>query len=173
MKKAFKCIVCMLLAVVCAASLAACHRAEQPTETPAPAKDYNVDEIAAAIAANVPFEDEYLALVPNREFALGTYSIDPALVADENGEKASAIYVSGAYPEMIVAVKAVDEASAGKVMESVKALIKNYIENYTTYTPEQVAKLESAVTVQRGAYVFAIVSNDNAAAESFLSGQLG
>ena len=173
MKKIFKCIVCMLLAAIVAASLTACHRTVQPSVTPAPAKDYNVDEIAASIAANVPFEDEYLALVANREFALSTCSIDPALVADENGEKASSIYVSGAYPEMIVAIKAVDEASAATVMESVKALIDNYIKNYTTYPPEQVAKLESAVTVQRGAYVFAIVSNDNAAAESYLSGLLG
>jgi hypothetical protein len=173
MKNIVKAVAVILLAAVAAASFAACHRTVEPAVTPAPAKDYNVDEIAASVAANVPFEDPYLANVANREFALSTYGIDAALVADENGEKASSIYVSGAYPEMIVAIKAVDEASAAAVMDKVKALIDNYIKNYTTYTPEQVAKLESAVTVQRGAYVFAIVSNDNAAAESYLSGLLG
>ena len=91
---------------------------------------------------------------------------------DENGEKASAIYVSGAYPEMIVCIKAVSEEAASTVMGNVKDLIKNYIENYTSYTPEQVAKLENAVEVVRGNYVFVIVSNDNPAAETYLSGLL-
>ena len=167
MKKSVK-LMAAVLAIVFALCFAACGKKDVPA-----AKDYNVDEIAASVRDNVPFEDPYLALVAARDFALTTYGVDPALVADVNGEKACAIYVSGAYPEMIVAIKAVDEASAAKVMDSVKALIQTYIKNYTTYTPEQVAKLESAVTEIRGQYVFAIVSNDNAAAASYLKGLLG
>ncbi len=167
MKNTIRIIASVLLIAVIAASFAACGK------KPAPAKDYDINAIAETIHKEVPFEDPYLALVENREFALSTYGVDPALVADENGQKACSIFVSGAYPEMIVAIKAKDESSAAKVMDSVKALIETYIKNYTTYTPEQVAKLESAVTETRGAYVFAIVSNDNSAAANCLKGLLG
>lgn len=160
-------IIALLLIAAIAASLIACGKKDEP------AKDYDVNAVAEKLHSEVPFEDPYLALVANREFALTTYNIDPALVAEENGEKACAIFVSGAYPEMIVAIKAVDEAAAAKVMESVKALIETYIKNYTTYTPEQVVKLETAVTETRGAYVFAVVSNDNAAAAASLKSILG
>ena len=71
---------------------------------------------------------------------------------------------------MIVCVKAVDEAAAKTVMSAVESKISNYINDYTTYGPEQIAKLESAVKVTNGQYVVVVVSNDNSAAASFVNG---
>lgn len=180
MKKTVKLIAILAAVVLTAAVFAACNDKPAPVDpsaapdvTDAPAKDYDVTAVAQAIAENVPFEDEYLAYIDDRDFALTSLGVDAALVAEKDGAKEVASYVSGAYPEMIIAIHAVDETAAASVMEVLEARISNYITNYSTYTPEQVAKLESAVTATRGNYVFVIVSNDNIAARSFLDGQLG
>ena len=95
-----------------------------------------------------------------------------ALVAEKNGAKEAVVYVSSATPEMIVCVKGANNDSASGIIAAVKKIISNYIENYTEYGPEQVAKLQSAVIKQDGAYVFIAVTNDNAAADSYISGLL-
>ncbi|MBO4847638.1 MAG: DUF4358 domain-containing protein [Clostridia bacterium] len=175
MKKFFKILICALL-VIAFAALAAC-KAKDPkpvdTNTPAPAKEYSADELAKAIFDNVPFEDEYLTAVEDREFAMKFYGIDPALVAEKDGVKQIAVYTSGSYPEMIVCVKAVDEASADKVLEPIRKLIETYINNYTNYGPEQISKLETAVVVKDGANVTVAVTNDNSAASSFIKDYIG
>lgn len=176
MKNFFRITAILLIAILAAAAFAGCkHDPVKPAdETEAPVvKDYDVTEVANSIAENVPFEDEYLAYIDDRDFTLTSLGVDAALVADKDGVKEAASYVSGAYPEMIVCIKAVDETAAASVMEIMEARIDNYIKNYSTYTPEQVAKLESAVKKTVGSYVFVIVSNDNTAAESFLNGLLG
>ena len=110
---------------------------------------------------------DYFQLPVNRdEIALDS-------VAEENGAKQAAVYVSGAYPEMIFAIKAVDANAADQVMKAIEKILDNYEKNYTNYGPEQVSKITSAVKVVRGQYVFVIVSNDNAAAQTYLNGLLG
>ena len=58
-------------------------------------------------------------------------------------------------------------------MKAIEKILDNYEKNYTNYGPEQVSKITSAVKVVRGQYVFVIVSNDNAAAQTYLNGLLG
>ncbi|MBO4562801.1 MAG: DUF4358 domain-containing protein [Clostridia bacterium] len=183
MKKYFRLMLCALLVIAFAASAAACKGGDpKPIDTndntaapatQAPAKDLDVDELAKSISENVPFEDEYLTLVEDREFALKFYKIDPALVAEKDGVKQVAVYSASSTPEMIVCVKAVDEASAEQVLEPIKALLKYYAENYTNYGPEQVQKINSAVEVIDGCYVIVAVSNDNTAAGKYIDGLLG
>ncbi|MBQ3849578.1 MAG: DUF4358 domain-containing protein [Clostridia bacterium] len=177
MKNIFRTIIAVMLAAVCALALVACSGNEQKNngeennaEQKNTGKEYDVEQLAKSIFENVKFEDEYVALVDDKDFALSSYGIDPALVADKDGVKEDAVYVSASTPEMIVCVKAVDEASAKTVMSAVENKISDYINNYTTYGPEQVAKLESAVKVTNGQYVVVVVSNDNSAAASFVNG---
>ena len=163
--KHIKSIVSLVLVFVLAAALAACGGNGK-------AKEYNVDEIADSIARNVPFEDQYIAKLEQRDFALNLYSIEPGLVAEKDGAKEAAVYISGSSPEMIVCIKAADEASAQFVLEAVEGLISTYITNYTNYGPEQVEKLETAVKIVKGPYVFVTVSNDNTAAAEHINGLL-
>lgn len=134
------------------------------------ARDYNVEELASKIFENCSFEDEYLAQVDDKAFALNLYSIDPALVAEKDGVKQSAIYLSSAYPEMIVCVKAVDANSAKGVEEAMRTLINNYIQNYSNYQPAQINKLETAVIRTAGEYVVVAVTNDNSASAKYIDG---
>ena len=169
MKNLFKLFICMMLVSAMALCLAACGGGETPAQT----KDYDVLAIADSIAQNVSFEDEYLTRVADVAFELNRDNIELDSIVEEDGVKQASVYVSGAYPEMIFSLKAVDEAAAQKAMAAIEEIIKNYTTNYTNYGPEQVSKLESAVKVQRGNYVFVIVSNDNAAASTYLEGLLG
>ncbi len=155
-------IVSIMLVFVLTAAFAACAGKDK-------AKEYNVDEIADAIAKGVSFEDQYIAKIEQRDFALNLYGIEPSLVAEKEGVKEAAVYISGSSPEMVVCIKAVDAESASLVLESVERLISTYITNYTNYGPEQVEKLETAVKLIKGQYVFVTVSNDNTAAASFIN----
>ena len=136
-------------------------------------RDYDVISIADSIAKNVSFEDEYLTPVADIAFELSRDNIDLDSIVEDNGVRQAAVYVSGAYPEMIFSLKAVDASAAKAAMTAIEEIIKNYTNNYTNYGPEQVSKLTSAVKVVRGQYVFVIVSNDNAGASTYLEGLLG
>ncbi len=170
MKNIFKPLISMLLIIAAAFAFAACGGSGSEL----PAKDYDVIEIAKSISENVSFEDEYLTPVADIAFELNRDEIALDSIADaEDGSKLAAVYVSGAYPEMIFSLKAVDENAANNALKAVEKIIDNYTNNYTSYGPEQVSKLKSAVKVVRGSYVFVIVSNDNAAAATYLEGLLG
>lgn len=160
--------------LILTACFAACGpKTPDPEDNKAkPITEINVNDLASKLASSCSFEDEYLALVEDREFSLQTYGIDPALVAEKDGVKESAIYVSASTPEMIVCVKAADEEAYSKIESAVKARIEDYINNYTTYGPEQVEKLKSAVMEQQGLTLIAVVSNDNSAARDTLAGLL-
>ncbi|MBQ1817596.1 MAG: DUF4358 domain-containing protein [Clostridia bacterium] len=134
--------------------------------------DLDVNKLASDLASACKFDDQYLALVENREFSLQSFGIDPADVAEKDGVKESAIYVSSSTPEMIVVVKAANEEAFGRVESAVKARIDDYTNNYETYGPDQVAKLQSAVSRTVGQVLITVVSADNGAAQDVLAGLL-
>lgn len=174
MKNLFKAAALVLIAAFCLAGALACNNPEPQPSNPDANKiiELNVDEIASSIARNCSFEDQYLALVEDRDFSLQSFGIPAELVAGESGSKQAAIYVSASTPEMIVCIKAADESSVGQIEDAVKARINDYINNYTTYGPEQVQKLESAVSTVKGNYVVFAVTADNSAAADYISGIL-
>lgn len=169
MKTVFKSLISAVLILALALAFAACGG----NETEVPTKDYDVIEIAKSVSENVSFEDEYLTPVADIAFELNRDEIALDSIVEDNGAKQAAVYVSGAYPEMIFALKTVDADAANNALKAVEKIIDNYTNNYTSYGPEQVSKLKTAVKVVRGQYVFVIVSNDNAAAATYLEGLLG
>ena len=164
MKNKLIAFVSFVIAAVMAVSFCACSGGKQPA-VPAPGS-LDISGIATRIFNDCTFEDTSLVASPNPEFVLGTvYGADNKLVAGEDGAKSIAVYNTSSSPEMIICAEAVDAASAKKLMdESIKPLIDNYINNYTSYGPEQVQKLKSAVTEVAGTYVICVVSADNAKA---------
>ena len=161
MKNTVRIIAAVMLAVIAAAFMTGCTGNNTQ-------RDYVVTDLSKKIFDNCSFEDEYLAEVEDRAFALNLYDIDASLVAEENGVKQSSIYLSSAYPEMIVCVKAVDANAAKGVEEAMRALINNYIQNYSNYQPAQINKLETAVIRTAGEYVVVAVTNDNAASAKYI-----
>jgi hypothetical protein len=163
MKNTVRIIAAVMLAVLAAAFVTGCTGGST-------SRDYVVTELSKKIFDNCKFEDEYLAEVEDRAFALNLYNIDPALVAEKDGVKQSSIYLSSAYPEMIVCIKAVDEKAAQGVEEAMRTLIANYIQNYSNYQPAEINKLETAVIRTAGEYVVVAVTDDNAASAKYIDG---
>ncbi|MBO4383849.1 MAG: DUF4358 domain-containing protein [Clostridia bacterium] len=166
MKKTVKAIAVILLAALTAYAFAACNNNGKP------AKEHDVIALAADILSNCSFEDEYLAEIEERAFALTLTRIESDLVAEKDGVKQIAYYSSAAYPELIICVEAVDEAAAEQVMEKLEAVIDRLIKDYTEYGPEQVVKLNSAVKRVSGKYAVVAVTNDNAAAAKYIDSVL-
>ena len=65
-----------------------------------------------------------------------------------------------------------NEEAFGRVESAVKARIDDYTNNYETYGPDQVAKLQSAVSRTVGQVLITVVSADNGAAQDVLAGLL-
>ena len=165
MKNVIRITAFVLFAVMAAALMAGCNGSKDNAP-----RNYEVTELSKKIFENCSFEDEYLAEVEDRAFALNLYNIDASLVAEKDGAKESSIYVSSAYPEMIVCIKAVDKAAASQVESAMKAKIEDYIKNYSNYNPAQISKLESAIVRTAGEYVVVAVTNDNAASAKYIDG---
>lgn len=183
-------VIAAMLALILALSLAACKKPEpkpaDPTDDPAteapatdvpatdvPAKDYDVDELADSIASGCTFEDQYMAKIEDRDFVLKYYRIAPETVSEKDGVKEVASYSAGSTPDLIFVLKAVDEAGAASALEAVQAMIDSYIQNYTTYGPEQIQKLETAVKIVKGQYLVVVISADNDASSDFVNKLLG
>lgn len=166
MKKTLRSIAVIMLAALMAFAFAACGEKKNPV------KEHDMIAFAKDILTNCSFQDEFLAEIEDRNFALTLTKIDADLVADKDGVKQIAYYSSAAYPEMIICVEAVDEAAAEKVMEKLSAVVERYIKDYTEYGPDQVEKLNTAVKRTSGRYVVLAVTNDNTAAARYIDSAL-
>ena len=173
MKKAF----CIILTVILAAAFALSFgcSGKQPEVPPSQyvpeAGSVDVADMAKRICENCKFDDTGIEASPNSEFVMcSVYGADAALIAGEEGAKKVAVYNSSASPEMIICLEAVDGNSAYQLTEgALKAMLEDYITNYTNYGPEEVTKLTSAVMEQRGTYVVLAVTADNAAAADYIN----
>ena len=87
--------------------------------------------------------------------AAAFYGVDKDSVAD-----AVLYHAAGTSKEQIVLIKAVNEAAAGTMVNTLKGLVSEWIEADRDYAPEEVPKLEKAVLRQSGAWVVLIVAND-------------
>lgn len=177
MKKVILIAVSLMLAALMAFGLTACGEKSKGSSdgseggnTP---KNYDVAELADKIHDNCSFEDEYLQKVDDADFALSLFNVDPSCVEESKGGRHAAVYISGAYPELIFCVKAVDEASASKIQDAVKAKLDSYMKDYGTYGPDQLSKIESAVFRSSGLYIIYAVTNDNAAASGYIDSIFG
>lgn len=170
MKNIVKIISCVLLIAMLTVSFAACGSSENgPKNNEGQTKKvFDVKKLAKDIAENCEFEDQYLAAVEDPNFILTLNNIEAGLVAEENGVKQVANYVSSAYPEMVFVAKAVDDAAAEQIYLAMKKVITAYIENYTNYGPEQVEKLNTAVARTVGLYVIIAVTNNNTSAANYI-----
>ena len=121
-------------------------------EAPAPA------DAIKSLQSELTFTDQMTDL--DSEGACRFYDLDATLVAD------SAAYVgSGATAESLAAFTAKDSDSADQLVEALGAFVDGWIEGYSSYKPEEVPKLESAVIDRQGETVVFCVTDDNAAAK--------
>ena len=155
-------LIVILLACIMLLSAAACSK------TPA---NISIDpkDTAQRLIDGCAFEEKP-AIIADSEFAIGKlFGIDLALVAKDGDSYVGCITVCSSTPETVLAIKAVDEASAKKISEEYLASrVDAYIHDYSNYGPDQLDKLNTCINKVVGQYAFLIITNDNPAAEKLL-----
>lgn len=119
---------------------------------PAPA------DAVKTLEGELTFTDQMSEL--DNESACRFYDLDEELVTD------GAAYVgSGATAESLAAFTAKDSDSADAIVEALGTFVDGWVEGYSSYKPEEVPKLESAVIDRQGETIVFCVTADNDAAK--------
>ena len=123
-------------------------------------------DITAAVIAEVPVSSGVAKTVSD----IGDYyDVDASTRAD------ASFYIcgSGAYPDELAVLKFNDEAAAEAGKKALQARLDSQIELYTTYTPDEMYKLEGAKVFASGNYAVYIALSDNDKANEIVKGYLG
>jgi len=120
----------------------------------------------AALAGELAESDAFSALLSpiDVKIAANLYGVDAATIAE------SGVYCStGATAEEIAVFKCVDEAAAKALVAAAQTRLDNQAAAYAAYAPTAVPAIENAYLRQEGVYVFCVVAEDDAAAETILA----
>lgn len=132
----------------------------------------NVDGFGRNLIKSCTF-DYQADVLEDADTAAANLKIDPALLNTVDGKPEIFYSVVAGFPEGVFVIGAKDAASAKTISEGpVKDWLKYNRDGYSTYGPEQVPKIDSAINRVCGRYVIVIVSADNKAAGNVLNGLL-
>lgn len=116
----------------------------------------NIEELSADIINNVEFADEMTQI--NEKAVESLYNINYAV--------SQQVYISsGATAEEVAIFKLKDENDADKALAAVKQRIENQKQDFETYIPEEIHKLENAIVKKAGQYVIVCISDGDKADE--------
>lgn len=122
-------------------------------------KFYEANAVADALNANLEFGEELEK--SSADIACSIYGIDSALCTD------AAFYSgSGATADEIAVFNCIDENAVNTVAEAVNARLDYLREGYSSYGPQEVPKIESAVVLTKGNTVILCICNNPKNAES-------
>lgn len=140
---------CMVFGV-----LTGCAEKAKPTE-------YDLEALGKQLADSGAFSD---ILSPvNKEIAASFYGFEDAEVT-ECVEYCS----TGATTEEITLLKCASEEAAAKIKANAQARVETQRTIYESYAPLEMPKLDDAIVMQDGLYVFYVVSADSAKAQAVL-----
>lgn len=145
--------------------LAGCNSDKQTDENTS-AANVPPTEIVNAVLAEIPITS---GLEKGKEDIPDFYSdIDVSQV-----ESASfAICASGAYPDEIAVMKCTDSSAAAAVKSALEKRLEGQSELYSTYTPDEMYKLETAKVYTAGNYAIFLAVSDNDKAKEIVDGKL-
>ena len=132
----------------------------EPATAPAPS------EIVSAVLSEIPITS---GVEKSKDDLPDYYSdIDVSQV-----ESASfSICASGAFPDEIAVVKCTDSSAAAAVKSALEKRLASQIELYSTYTPDEMYKLDTAKIYVSGNYAVFIALSDNDKAKEIIDGKL-
>jgi len=131
-----------------------------------------VDEIAKTIDAKAIAEGLLKGIAYKDQ--LSEVDLDTAKMfydfSDIGIDEAYIYESSGATAEEIVVLKCTDSDGASKAKDIFTKRVKEQIESYTDYVPEEVPKLKDAVIITSKEYAILCVSDDASKAKSIIEG---
>lgn len=120
----------------------------------------NIEELSSDLISNVKFEDEMTQI--SEQTVESLYNINYAVLQQ--------VYISsGATAEEIAIFELKDENDADKALEAVKQRIEVQKQDFKTYIPKEVLKLDHAIVKKLGRYVIVCVSGDEDEADIIIN----
>lgn len=114
--------------------------------------ELDVSQAASDIAAATKFDAEMVGL--DEDQIVMSYGGDI-----RSAESLGICAAGGASAEQVIVAKCAEGGNAETSAE-IKALFSDLAGQYADYAPAEVPKLENAVIIERGNYVFAVVTSD-------------
>ena len=134
--------------------------------TDAPAANVPPTEIVNAVLTEIPIAS---GIEKSKEDIPDFYSnIDLSQIESA----AFVICASGAYPDEIAVMKCTDSSAAAAVKSALEKRLEDQTELYSTYTPDEMYKLENAKVYTTGNYAVFIAVSDNDKAKEIVDGKL-
>ena len=131
-----------------------------------PAADVTPTEIVNAVLTEVP-------ITSGLEKGMGDISDFYSDIDASQIEGASfVICASGAYPDEIAVMKCTDSSAAASVKASFEKRLASQSELYSTYTPDEMYKLETAEVYTIGNYAILLAVSDNDRAKEIVDSKL-
>lgn len=130
-------------------------KAQTATET------IDVTEVADKLKSDISYEDSLIEFDSDK--------IEKIIGVSPDAYKSAKVYVSstGATPEEIACFEA-NDGMADAIEANLTIRLANQKSTFTDYKPEQAPKLDDAVLVVKGDYVFFSVSGDSAKAKEII-----
>ena len=138
----------LALALIMALALAACGGSDEPVAV-------DINALAGDLLAAATFGEDM------NEIPAETA---PGLYGAPEGTTAVAYGGSGATAEELAVFDCGSAEAAATLVDTLEARNQSRIESYSSYNPNEVPKLESAVILSGGQYVVLIVATDASAA---------
>lgn len=85
---------------------------------------------------------------------------------------AFSICASGAYPDEIAVIKCTDSSAAAEAKAALEKRLESQTELYSTYTPDEMYKLDTAKIYVTGNYAVFLALSDNDRAKEIVDGKL-
>lgn len=154
-----KWIATILAAVTCMTMLTACGGKKAPQKEPATA------DVAKAVVEKLTFRDELMVLDDKQVDVI--YRLDEDKIAEKT------CYVSGsrATAEEVSVFKVKDAADTQMVKDAIAERIDDQKIAYENYVPEEMVKINGAVTLQNGNYLILVMADDTSAVEETFNQQ--
>lgn len=149
-----------LAAVVLATGLTACSGGTEATSNVAPS------DVVKAVLAEIPIE----SVVEKDGSKLGDYYTD--LDTSKVKSAAFALCGSGSYPDEIAVIKCNSASDTADVQTALQSRLDKQKELYSTYTPDEMYKLDGAIIFTKGDYAIFIALSDNEKAKSIVEDKL-
>ena len=131
-----------------------------------PAADVDPSEIVSAVLAEIPITSG----VEKNKNDLPDFYAD---IDETQVESASfSICASGAYPDEIAVMKCTDSSAAASVKSVLEKRLASQIELFSTYTPDEMYKLDTAKVYTVGNYAILTALSDNDRAKEIIDGKL-
>ncbi|WP_101909308.1 DUF4358 domain-containing protein [Marasmitruncus massiliensis] len=148
----------VLAAVACMMMFSACGKGSTQKE-PATA------DVAKAVVDQLTFRDELMVLDDKQVDVI--YRLEEDKIAEKT------CYVSGsrATAEEVSVFKVKDTADVQMVKDAIEERIEDQKIAYENYVPEEMVKINGAVTYQQGNYVILVMADDTSSVEDIFKKQ--